>query len=396
MSTPWFLDHLDLPAGTDAKSVRRAYASRLKSIDHEANPAAFATLRRAYEEALSWVSREPLVVDIASVASVARADPDDKTDLPDVPTSEEGSTEPSHVEEAMRLIDGFVSALADTSDRDLPHLLESTTVSLRRAYVDAPSVFEERLIDLLANSDMQRRAPLFFAATDHFHWNELDRLKELGQRGAWVDAVLVQRALWDQHGTAQRSAWSGLLAQAQRSPLAAELLPRWPTARTLLKTFPAYLRLFLEPAVVAEWQARFAGLPDKVREQAEAREGTIRSPEPARPRGRANKSGGVPIWAIILFLSVIGQVARFAAPDHPAPPQPETGIPAASANARPYCVKALLYLRNGYFPSSMDEAAMKREVLQVSGPCLLMGDWPHDPAIYSALDRLEKAGVKRE
>lgn len=52
---PW--DELGIAETKDSKAIRRAYASRLRAIDQQKDPAAFQRLRQAYEWALNRVSQ---------------------------------------------------------------------------------------------------------------------------------------------------------------------------------------------------------------------------------------------------------------------------------------------------------------------------------------------------
>jgi hypothetical protein len=363
MSATWFLEQLDLPAWTDARSVRRAYAARLRAIDHEADPGGFADLRGAYEAALAWVEHEADAKDATAMDAPPAA----------APTAEEQAAIVSHIEEAARLIDGFVAALPATTDRELAALLERTTASLRQAYVDAPSLFEDRLIDLLMEGSVQRRAPLFFAAADHFHWNELGRLKELGERGAWVDAVLVQRLTWDERTAVQRSAWTTLLVQANRRPMPADLVPQWAAAQFLLQTFPAYVSLFVDTAAVADWKERFARLPDAGRQRAEAWR-------------RRKKS--MPRYLLVLLFAAAFPVVRLMLPGPPVATSP-VHAPPPSRTLELDCPTALRYLRGGSAPVALGDAVMRRSVLLVSGGCLRSGEWPDDPGVRTALRHLQ-------
>ena len=57
MSTNWPWNILALDGQPeDTKSVKRAYAKRLKAIDPATDPEAFQNLRQAYETALNWVT----------------------------------------------------------------------------------------------------------------------------------------------------------------------------------------------------------------------------------------------------------------------------------------------------------------------------------------------------
>jgi curved DNA-binding protein CbpA len=50
-------DELGIPPCHDQKTIRRAYAARLKKLDPDREPAAFARLRHAFEQALHEAAR---------------------------------------------------------------------------------------------------------------------------------------------------------------------------------------------------------------------------------------------------------------------------------------------------------------------------------------------------
>jgi hypothetical protein len=70
---PW--DELGLPADSDAGSIRRAYAQRLKAMDVDADPQGFAQLREARDIALRLAKRAPVPEPEPDVPPAKEAEP---------------------------------------------------------------------------------------------------------------------------------------------------------------------------------------------------------------------------------------------------------------------------------------------------------------------------------
>jgi hypothetical protein len=290
-----FLDVLRVPEHADTRAIRRAYAALLKRIDPTADPIAFARLRDAYEQAMTWAAT------LTPPAAPPTGDaPDESAALGERPAvSAAPANELTHT---LHLADAFAAAAQRTSSAELPDLLARTVSSLRLGYIDAPGRFEERMIDLLAEARVGHRVALFAVLGDTFHWNELGHLAPLGARGTWIEKVMAEELAWKQIPARARQTIVELLDQAEAAPsIPASLLRDWPRVATALTDFPAYLGLRLGAEKQAAWRDRF---------DAQDHDVVPRSPSEFRRRER-HLSG--PIGGISATLVLAVALARFVA-----------------------------------------------------------------------------------
>jgi hypothetical protein len=301
MSMPWFLEMLELPPHADERAVRRAYATRVKLIDQAADPAAFARLREAYEAARAWVTddREPAQADHASELAASRGE--DELSVRPAPIAV------SPQEQATRLVERLAARVAHGTDADIRRELEACTAELRLQYIDAPGIFEEVLVDRLARALITRRASVFDAALEHFHWQEIGHVAALGPKGLWIEAVEAQRMAWNGLTHRVRTRRLALIEQAAAapSPLAPNIVKRWHEVREDFRRCPAYLSLYIAPARQREWSSLYEGLPAPQRQSLEA---TARKRRWRMPSLRST----YPVWGI-LFLALIIGVGRLTA-----------------------------------------------------------------------------------
>ncbi|MES2670310.1 MAG: hypothetical protein V4673_07850 [Pseudomonadota bacterium] len=64
MKLHWSLAHLGLPGDADARAVKRAYATKLKTTRPEDDPEGFQRLHEAYQAALDWMQSRETDIDI--------------------------------------------------------------------------------------------------------------------------------------------------------------------------------------------------------------------------------------------------------------------------------------------------------------------------------------------
>lgn len=293
MALPWFLELLELPAHADDRSVRRAYAARLKLIDPAADPAGFARLREAYETARAWVADEDhgVAVDV-STPSVTIAEPIAE---PSVATP---TVNPQ--EQATILVDRFAERIAKAASDDVRRELDACTAELRMQYIDAPGIFEEVLIDRLAWGLIERRVAVFAHASEVFHWQEIGHLASLGPRGVWIDAIESQRVGWAALPPAIRADRLALIerADAARGALPKQVVRRWFEVRNDFQRFPGYLGLYLTPLLQQEWAARYDALPASERLALE------------RPPRKRRLQLPMSLWILIAIAAVVGILSQ--------------------------------------------------------------------------------------
>jgi hypothetical protein len=273
-TTLWHLDVLGLPAHADEVAIRRAYATALRRIDPEVEPAAFENLRRAYEAARAWceatavaaVEKEPSQPAEVAVAS------DDDTMVEDDTAQSPGENIASpdvaptvSIDYTIHLAWRFAADVGARRADAIPSMLDGILAELRTQYIDAPGQFEEHLIDLVGHQRVAHRAEVFAAAETRFHWSEVGHLSALGQRGQWIELVLAQREAWLALAPDRRRSWTELFVQAE-ARLDTSLLARWPEIARLNERFPAWLGLHLSDETLQAWKAAFDAQPSSARE----------------------------------------------------------------------------------------------------------------------------------
>jgi protein TonB len=272
-----FLQRLGLEDDTDARAIRRAYASELKLIDQEHDSAGFQELREAYDTALQWASwhaQQTLAAQPAeppmSVPAPAAAPETPGVDVADTPVTPLPALEDPQVS-AAAVFEQFHQAAIDLGQQRHIHntaewqrLLQQYLADERLLNIDARIYFEAHVARLLAQGWRPGHEALFVAAGKIFHWSEeRRRLQQLGQAGARVDQAIDQHAMFERLPEAElmlhRAAIALLRKDAQ--PTAYQLRGDMPYVEFLMQHFPAWMSMVVDVNVVAQWRASYAALP---------------------------------------------------------------------------------------------------------------------------------------
>ncbi|GAA0915452.1 hypothetical protein GCM10009552_33170 [Rothia nasimurium] len=313
MEGPWFLQALGLPPYADVAAVRRAYAQALRRIDPSADPDGFARLREAYETARAWCEQVGAEEHDADTPSHEAASQDAQAEGGNTGTDESAPSAGSDARrEAALLTEAFVSGVRTGDAAHAVDLLERTIAELRTRYIDAPGELEERLIDLIAGQDLPHRAALFDAATALFHWEDIGQLAPLGERGQWVEAVIVQQSLWMQGDPVQRRQWLDPVIRAA-VPIDAPLAGHWPVVDRLCTQYPQWIGLHLHHTVARAWKASFEALATPVQQKYRQKATTQAKPRaPAKVRRRFS----LPWFGLVIALGALSHLGQAIFNDH--------------------------------------------------------------------------------
>ena len=279
MKETWgFLAALELDETADARSIRRAYARKLKTIDQQADAAGFQALREAYETALDWAAYEAQERQEADTVVAAPA----AESAPAAPalTLEMAQPEPAPSEEVQlanavweRFVDGR-QALLQTNrlgDPDAWHeVLRARLQDEELIHIGARMQFEWRIVHILGNGWQLGHEALFPAAVAAFDWaRDRRQLGQFGYFGDVLNAAIDERALFDSQALAVRSVQERIATLLRREQPAAtrDIVQSMAELRNMQERFPALLQVVTNAESIAYWHAQHpeAGIDEEQR-----------------------------------------------------------------------------------------------------------------------------------
>ena len=243
---PACLVRLELDSGADERAIKRAYARELKLIDQEREGTRFQALRDAYQAALLWAARAP-----ASVAAATTAPP---------------RTAPEQ-QQAQCAFDDFMAARALISTGRMVGDAALWQDELQRRLNDpglinmeARTLFEERVVLLLAEGWQRGHDTLLAAACDVFDWSaDRRRLQQFGYAGALVDRAIDERTMFALQPERIQATQKKVLARLRkkRAPDSEQLQRDMFYLDQLLIRFPTWMAVTVDRAKVRLWKDLF-------------------------------------------------------------------------------------------------------------------------------------------
>lgn len=257
-----FLRYLDLDESADERSVRRAYAQRLKTVDQEADPESFQALREAYETSMRWLQWR----------SQQQAESDEQPEHVPLPLQESeavAATEPIAAPHDPRataevLREELAQALRDRQLTSLAPVREHLQQMLddpRLIDMDARFFFEWSVAAILASGWQPGHELLFETAVELFDWrNDRARLLSLGREGQIVDSAIVELEAFRSRGApiyngASREQLIEMLRRNER-PSEHVLAMCISAVEHMLSLYPHWLHIVTTPRNVERWSER--------------------------------------------------------------------------------------------------------------------------------------------
>jgi hypothetical protein len=291
-----YLAYLDLSSEADERSVRRAYALKLKKIDQENDPNGFQRLREAYEFILNWVHRradpgkplhEAATDRPAETKEQARGvSATESLELQQPALQSSSATKiqipawPPHSHEALaqEVLSELTAALPEFSGttEDMKRLVLAFLEDSKLTNLDARSKFEELIVNWLAQGWKPGNHILFEAAASIFQW-EGDRksLSRFGKIGITLDAACDEWVVFKMLPSTQQVKLNDLISQLRENkmPIMNRMIIDHEAVEKLLTHTPNWLHIVGNVHNAKRWH-------QKVRSQFEV---TI-SEEPAAVR----------------------------------------------------------------------------------------------------------------
>ncbi len=283
MKQPSFLDYLGLDYASDERSIRRAYARKLKAIDRETDAAGFQALREAYEAALQWVRRRErkktgqppsgrkTVAEAASAkseplaaAQAPRAETGAKPALTSIDDPLPDRTPPTTL--AQEVFNELAADLAASSSAagwssELLHhdKLLRCLDDPRLLSIAARDNFEWYVAELLASGWRPGQEATLVAAARIFAWHDDPRrLLRFGWVGEALNRAIVEQLAFDQQTESAKKAQRDLIARLRDPTLPShgELIAKMPMMEWTVSRFPTWFPLISSTENLRQWRER--------------------------------------------------------------------------------------------------------------------------------------------
>jgi len=242
-----FLTLLGLDAHADLAAIRRAYATQLKLIDQEREPAAFARLRDAYEAAQEWLTQTGAKVSPETQAKAGSS----------WPIREPSVSEPAiSLSEALYLAHHQLKeALQTPPGADFPTRLETIVDELCTVAPELYEPFAWQLLDALASQRTPHRFEVFNAATQLFKLHHIPTNPPDPGIALWLDATSSELAAWAREPEHVRRSQLTILQELLEESVSAD---HWPELEALFECYPHMCLLIVDSDKVANWRYTMA------------------------------------------------------------------------------------------------------------------------------------------
>jgi hypothetical protein len=305
--TPPFLTRLSLNIDADGRAIRRAYARELKLIDQESDAAGFQSLREQYELALQWFEyQEWERVHGSDDDDDESAEPELATPAPAVSLVKAASpavdpSAPSHLATIVyeRLIDACRDLAAKADGGTLPEWEQTIRTHLGNDElfnIAARALFEQFIVDWLANGWAPGKEKLFAAATDVFLWgDDRRRLQQFGYAGMVVNLAIDERVIFLRQDQADIETYRNIIARVREpgTPTGKQLKYDMPYLEQMLERFPHLMSLSVSDAAITHWREEFA-----------SHGGVIVRPRPQAAEPESSDGGGSFPWGIFVVILI--------------------------------------------------------------------------------------------
>ena len=412
---PPFLLALELGLDADERTIRRAYARRLKLVDAEADPAGFQALRETLEAALRWAAWRDRATAAEAPASTPQPESAPPADPPGTPAPSLVLESASPLAPAIEPEPDPVSAAGEPAFADFHARLERGVESPEQAgalldaalqderlvNLEARTFFEWRVAGLLAGGWRPGHELLFWPAAVAFGWDtDRRRLALFGTLGAFMDAAIRERLVFFAQDATPFDEQRRLIQRLRvDEPVGAvDLVTDMPRLAVLLQHFPHWSRAMTQQGVVQRWIDAWNALGPQEREATPRRAPPPPAASREAPRGsgsRGRMGWGLVVLALILFRGFAGVGNGGPAPHSesstPAHEVPAESTPPAAAQpgAPPPTGQFELHGQDGTQPTTPPDAPAATSAPGRSAPG--MADPARPPKVPPAGPRDEPA-----